>query len=281
MSSFGTVRTFLKLGTCSETLCHVLNREFDHPLEPEEHASLPFAGGIMQHGYQCGLIWGAVLAAGAQAHRLYGAGPQAEAKAIIAADRLVESFRDRNGNVNCVEITDLDKSSSNMQMFMYFLVKGGSIGCFRRAASYANIAHNEISAAFAEEDIDAPCHPVSCAAELARRMGASDMQSAMVAGFAGGVGLSGGACGALGAAIWMIGLNSIENGAEKVELESPGAEAAIERFLKCTDYEFECAKIVGRMFENVGAHADYLAGGGCSQVIDALAAGQTHRPSSV
>jgi len=26
---------------------------------------MPLAGGIMQHGYQCGMIWGATLGAGA------------------------------------------------------------------------------------------------------------------------------------------------------------------------------------------------------------------------
>lgn len=46
---------------------------------------MPFAGGIMQRGYQCGMIWGAALAAGAEAHRLHGPGPQAETAAIMAA----------------------------------------------------------------------------------------------------------------------------------------------------------------------------------------------------
>ncbi len=121
ISAIGTVRTFLKEGTCSETLTSVLDRAFDHPLKPEERASLPFAGGIMQHGYQCGMLWGATLAAGAQAYRLFGPGPQAEAMAIIAAQRLVESFRALNNNINCLEITDIDKSSSTMQMIMFSL----------------------------------------------------------------------------------------------------------------------------------------------------------------
>ena len=73
---------------------------------------MPLAGGIMQHGYQCGMIWGATLAAGAQAYRLFGPGPQAETAAIIAAQRLVESFRTRNKHINCLEITEIDKSSS-------------------------------------------------------------------------------------------------------------------------------------------------------------------------
>jgi len=50
----------------------VLNNAFDHSLETEENAAMPLAGGIMQYGYQCGMIWGATLAAGAQAYRLLG-----------------------------------------------------------------------------------------------------------------------------------------------------------------------------------------------------------------
>ena len=60
----------------------------------------------------------------------------------------------------------------------------------------------------AEKHGDAPPAPVSCAAVLAQKMGASDLHTVMAAGFAGGIGLSGGGCGALGAAIWITGMNS-------------------------------------------------------------------------
>ena len=271
ITSIGTVGTFLNGRACSDTLMCVLDRAFDHPLKPEEIAAMPFAGGIMQHGYQCGMIWGATLAAGAQAYRLLGPGPQAETKAIIAAQRLVESFRARNNNINCLEITDLDKSSSTMQMIIYFLIKGGSIGCFRMAAKYAPAAFSEINSAFSEKQIEVPSAPVSCAAMLAQKMGVSDMHTVMAAGFAGGIGLCGGACGALGAAIWIIGMNSKERDG-KIDFKDPRALDAIDRFMKCTDFKFECSEIVGRRFENIGDHAGYLRGGGCSKIIEVLAA---------
>ena len=230
-----------------------------------------FAGGVMQHGYQCGMIWGATLAAGAQAYRLFGPGPQAETKAIVAAQRLVESFRALNNNINCLEITDIDKSSSTMQMITYFLIKGGSIGCLRMAAKYAPVAFSEINTALSERHTEAPTPPVSCAAVLAQRMGVSDMQTVMAAGFAGGIGLSGGACGALGAAIWITGMKSGKEGAGKIDYRNPRAMDTIDRFMKCTDCEFECSKIVGRRFENVDDHAGYLRDGGCSKIIEILA----------
>ncbi|MCX6834431.1 MAG: C-GCAxxG-C-C family protein [candidate division Zixibacteria bacterium] len=271
ISSIRTVGTFLAVGACSNTLFHVLNRAYNHPLLQEERAALPLAGGIMQHGYQCGMIWGATLAAGAQAYRLHGTGPQAETRAIIAAQRLVESFRARNHDINCFEITELDRSSSTMQLIMYFLIKGGTIGCFRMAAKYAPVAFNEINAALSEDNIEVPSAPISCSAMLARKMGASDEHAVMAAGFAGGIGLSGGACGALGAAIWITGLNSLKAGVDKISFKAPGALEAIDRFLKCTDYEFECSKIVGRKFESVSDHASYLCNGGCSKLIEVLA----------
>ena len=147
----------------------------------------------------------------------------AETKAIIAAQRLVESFRALNkNNMNCLEITELDQSSSTMQMITYFLIKGGTIGCFRRAAKYAHAAFREINAALSDERIETPPAPVSCSALLAQKMGASPMHTIMAAGLAGGIGLSGGACGALGAAIWIGGIDQSEgNRAERLILRIP------------------------------------------------------------
>jgi hypothetical protein len=255
----------------------VIDRAFDHPLEPEEHATAPFAGGIKQHGYQCGMVWGAALAAGAQAYQLYGSGPEAEAKAVVAAQRVVESFRTQNNAVNCIDITDIDTSSSTWQMVVYFLLKGGSIGCFRMAAKYAPLALNEVNSALSDENIEVPPAPVSCAAMLAQKLGVSDQHTVMAAGLAGGIGLCGGACGALGAAIWIMGMRlQAEPDVKNLwndETFTSGFDELMDRFLKSSDYEFECSKIVGRKFENVSDHAAYMRDGGCSKIIEALAAG--------
>jgi hypothetical protein len=233
------------------------------------------AGGLMNHGYQCGMIWGATLAAGAQSYRRHGPGPQAETEAVVAAQRLVESFRARNKHIDCSDITDVVwKPSSKRQLALdvfKFLIKGGPVGCFRMAAKYAPVAFSEINSALLETHIEAPSAPVSCASMLAQKMGLSEMHAVMAAGFAGGIGLCGGACGALGAAIWIIGMNSIKERKGKVVYKNPTALEAIDRFLKSSDYELECSEIVGRKFENVGDHAGYLRDGGCSELIEVLA----------
>jgi hypothetical protein len=251
-------------------LLRVLNRAFDQPMEVEERAAAPLAGGLMQ-GYQCGMIWGATLAAGAQAYRIHGQGPQAEAGAISAAQRIVASYRAQNKATDCLEITEIDMASPTKRMIAHFFMIGGPVKCLSIAARYAPLALSQINAAFSEDPIEAPPAPVSCSALLAHKMGASDLHTVMAAGLAGGIGLSGGACGALGAAIWIIGMNRLKAGAGQAEFGAPYARDAIDKFIKCADYEFECSKIVGRKFESIGDHAGYLRGGGCSKIIEMLA----------
>jgi Putative redox-active protein (C_GCAxxG_C_C) len=240
-------------------------------MELEQRAAAPLAGGLMR-GYQCGMIWGAALAGGAQATRILGNGPQAEAGAIITAQRIVDSFRAQNKAIDCSEITGIDISAPKPQAILWFLAKTAARGtCFGMAARYAKVAFRVINATSSEMHIEALPAPVSCSAMLAQRMGASDLHTVMAAGLAGGIGLSGGACGALGAAMWIIGMKTIKEGADKIGLVPPAALDAIERFANCTSNEFECSKIVGRQFESVSEHASYLRAGGCAKIIEALA----------
>ena len=248
----------------------VVDDSFDHPLTPEEQAAAPLAGGILNHGYQCGMLWGAALAAGAEAHQRLGAGPQAETAALLTTQNLVEKFKARTGDkINCIDIIELNMQDTSGAM--KFILKGGPIGCFRVIASYAPEVFTEIDSTLSDDtNILAP--PLSCAAKLANAMGASDEHAAMVAGFAGGIGLSGGACGALGAAIWLTALNSSEEWAMELGSTNPEGQEVIDRFVEASDYEFECCAIVGRKFENIGDHAGYLRAGGCAEIIEALAA---------
>jgi len=248
----------------------VLNEGFDKRKQLEEKGSAPLAGGIMQYGYQCGMIWGAVLAAGARAYELFGPGTEAETKAVLAAQKLVETFQTCTGEINCYEITNINNSSSVMKMLYVFLIKGKTLSCMHLTGKYAPKAFNVINAVFSEKDIKLPSPPVSCAAILARKMGVSEKHVVMAAGLAGGIGLCGGGCGALGTAIWIM---TMDKGLDsKLEFKDPKALEIIEKaFLPNSDYEFECSKIVGRKFVNIEDHTCFLREGGCSKIIEALA----------
>lgn len=274
ISKWRTVRTFLKVGTCSEALINVLDRAYGDPLLLEEKAAMPFAGGIVQHGYQCGLLWGAALAAGARAFRLFGSGAEAETRALEAARRIVASMMSGYGEIDCMELTGTDWRKS--ATVVKYIIKGGTIKCFSMAGNFARIAQGAIDAAFSDEPREAPPLPVSCASALVLKKGASERHRIMAAGLAGGIGLSGDACGALGAAIWIDGMNRIRAGEKKITYKDAGSLAVIEAFLKASDYRFECSEIVGRTFETIDDHARFVREGGCSRIIEALAASSSH-----
>jgi len=234
---------------------------------------MPLAGGIAGMGFQCGQLWGAVLATGAQAFRHYGPGAQAEAAAVIASHRLVESFRTHYKSIDCSDVTQMDWKNAKTRQIVGYLLKGGPIRCFSMTAGYARIAFNEINVAFSNNQYTNPFQevttPASCAAMLARKMGTSEIQAIMAAGFAGGIGLSGGACGALAAVIWILAMNDLGGG--MIDFNDPAITDTIDRFVESTDFQFECAEIVGRRFLNIEDHASYLHAGGCSKVLGALA----------
>jgi hypothetical protein len=75
---------FRSCGTCSQTFAHLLNREFGHPDKVHEKAIDPLAGGILRHGHQCGMLWGAALAVGAEAYRKTASTEEAQALALSA-----------------------------------------------------------------------------------------------------------------------------------------------------------------------------------------------------
>ncbi len=274
ISALRTARTFLREGTCSETLMIALDRAYGHPMNTEEQASAPLAGGLVQYGYQCGMLWGATLAAGAEAYRVYAPGPKAETAAVRAAQRLASSLAGRYKSINCLEITDLNWKKIQPLKILKFFAKGGPIGCITMAAKYAPLAFDEINTAFSERPVKAPSPPGSCAAIMAQKMGASEMHTVMAAGFAGGIGLSGGGCGALGAAVWIIGMNGRREKASNKVINSR-LNDTMDKFLRGTDFKIECSEIVGRKFENIEDHAVYLRDGGCSKIIELLSTKQS------
>ncbi|MBN1191031.1 MAG: C_GCAxxG_C_C family protein [Dehalococcoidales bacterium] len=247
----------------------VLDHAYDHPLEAEEHTSGPLAGGLML-GYQCGMLWGSALAAGAQAYRLLGSGTQAQFGAVTAAQKIVESFRRRTGDkTDCFEIAGISSFKEKRQILKYF-TSGGMVNCLGMAAGYPPEAFDAINSSLCGLSAEVPFPPLSCSAVLAQKTGMSEMHTIMAAGFAGGIGLSGGACGALGTAIWAIGIKGLRKG-ESRKITSSKINDIIERFSNGAGSRYRCREITGREFKDIKDHADYLRSGGCSTIIDLLA----------
>jgi len=223
----------------------------------------------MRQGHQCGMAWGAALAVGAECARRIPDRGQATGAAIAATQRVVASFSETAGSLDCREITGTD-FLKKLDMLKYMLFRARN--CFALAEKWAPEAIRSATEGLSAARDDPPPSAASCASEVARRMGATDAQAVAVAGFAGGLGLSGHGCGALGAAIWLNTLAWFERpeGSRKSAHENPSAARALETFQRVSP-ETRCDRIVGRRFETVAEHTEYVRGGGCARVIEALA----------
>jgi hypothetical protein len=243
-----TKRVFMKKGTCSRAFFYILNREFGHPLENEERAADPLAGGILQQGYQCGMLWGASMAVGAEAFRRFTDRDRAIGMAIKATQYIMKSFINRTNTADCLEITNCEWLSK-FSIAKYFF-SGKFWSCFKLAEKWAPEAIQSATEGLSLDQIDLPKQPISCALEVVRKMGASDEEMVMVAGFAGGLGLSGNGCGALSAAIWMNTLARVKEQSYKSSLSDPIAERILKTFYEATGYEMDCHKIAGKCFRD-------------------------------
>ncbi len=264
-----TKRVFLKKGTCSRAFFFILDREFGFPLEEEERAIDPLAGGIMQQGYQCGMLWGASMAVGAEAHRRNDDPGQAIAITIAATQNIMDSFLKRAKSIECEEITQCDFSSK--ASFAKFFFTGGVFSCFVLAGKWAPEAIESATEGLSARHLDFVEPPRSCASEVVREMGASEEEMAMVAGFAGGLGLSGNGCGALAAAIWMTTLIWNREHPGKTSMKNPATEKLLKAFYDETDYEMLCENICGTCFKTIDDHTVFVNNGGCKKLISVLA----------
>ncbi|MBT8223038.1 MAG: C-GCAxxG-C-C family protein [Eudoraea sp.] len=266
---------FKQCGACSHTFAHILNREFGHPDELAELALNPLAGGIMNQSQQCGMIWGAALAVGAEAYRRHRDKDLAMAVAITATKELVSSFEKQAETVNCEEI--LGYNLSNVLGIARLMVSNTLRGmenskCFALAEAWAPEAIQSAKEGLDQTNITLTEKPASCASEVVRKMGGSEEEILMVAGFAGGLGLSGNACGALSAAIWMQTLLWCRKNPGKIPpyFKNKPAKRILKTFKKLTGAELLCEKITGEKFESIDSHTTYLKNGGCESLVDGL-----------
>lgn len=269
-----TKKVFRECGTCSRTFFHILDREFGHPQDREECAADLLAGGLRNTGHQCGMIWGAVLATGAESFWRHPDRDHAIAVALTASEHILESFATTAGDVDCREITGCDLNSVlGMASFGTKTILTGMEKslCFTLAETWAPEAVRA-----AEQGLSRmPAYvlpPLCCATEVARKMGAHEKEMVTVAGLSGGIGLSGNACGALGAAIWMKTLAWCRDhpGKNPPYFFNRDINRIMNAFSAATGGEILCHRICNQRFGSIDEHTEFVKNGGCSMLIDVL-----------
>jgi hypothetical protein len=268
-------KVFMKKGACSHTGYFVLNREFGFNKPNEERASDLLAGGLANKGYQCGMLWGCALSTGAQCYRQCSNLDNATSIAISTTQKIISSFEQKTGTPNCKEITHCNFSSPfGLVKYLIINVPRGLTNsvCFNVAEQWlpeaARLAQNEIT----KEQKNPTDNAISCASQVVKLLGGNDEEAATVAGFAGGLGLSGNACGALAATVWFGLLSWCRGNPGKMPsyFNNKIVKRILKNFFKVTGNKILCEDICGRTFKTVDEHTEFVKKGGCVEVINAL-----------
>ena len=262
-------KVFWKKGTCSRSFAYLLNREFGHPSDPEERAADPLAGGILQEGHQCGMLWGSALAVGAEALRRSDDPNKAVGLAMHTSKKLVDSFKDQTSTIQCREITNCNFKSR--WSYMKYMFSGKFLGCFRLAENWAPEASQSAFDGLSKNVNELPDKPISCASKVINEMGGNVEEMVMVSGFAGGLGLSGNACGALSAAVWKRSLEWNKDNPGKSTFFNQKAKQVLESFQNTMGSKIQCSEICGQTFHSIEEHSEYIRKGGCKELIETLA----------
>lgn len=266
--------TFKECMTCSRTYCHLINEHFNDEHDAIEKACDPLAGGIMNQGHQCGMLWGASLALGKKMAEAYAYPDEAIPKVVYLTERIMESFEETAGTTICNDIIEIDISKTSG--LLKFIVKTTFQGnkknrCFALAEDWYPEAIETIAIAMGD-DIPEIKNAETCTSRLMFEMGGSPEDEIMVAGWGGGIGLSGHGCGALATAIWKVTKQWCDKhpGKNPPYFNNRPAKNLLKSFKELTGGTLVCKEICGRSFDGLEEHMEYIEKGGCDKLISLL-----------
>ena len=264
-----TKRLFLKKRSCAKTLFYIVNKEFGHHFELEERAVELLSKGILLPGHQCGLVWGAALAVGVEAFSSGENDNQRIDKALNTTSQLVNSFERTTNGDNYKFI--YNKNFNQQSTISSYIFNGRLLRCLKLADRWVpkalNVANLNLRLTIDNDEDNYTC----CAMRVVEKMGGSHQESIMVAGFSGGLGLSGNTCGALAATVWYKGLQWLKEHPEEKHYPIAYSQKTVKDFLKISQGEHLCPYLSGKHFNTLDDHSKFIHEGGCNKLIELLA----------
>ena len=280
---------WLRCISCSETSVTLVNRDAGVEAPLFEQALHLFSGGFMHQGQACGHLWGATLSAGLRATESFSGTDVRSAAALDATRRLIAALPEDGWAFTCWQNTGFDFTLLSGRL--NYLKSEKPKACGRKALAWASKANNVIDTAIANFDSEAiaiPCAncAVNCMSKVAPVTGLGNRDSSIVAGFAGGLGLTGNVCGALSVGVFALSVRYYRD--RNPESRDPKFRAAVQelnlvpfglrklpyRLLRDFTARFQtksCEDIVGRVFDDIEDHSRFVANGGCQEVVQFVA----------
>ena len=134
----------------------------------------------------------------------------------LSPRRVFNTASKRARSLNCREIIGFDLSkNTGMLKYMLKYIFLFDRKCVNLANRWIPEAIQSVVINIYSKNYESGKNVANCASEMAKQMGASDEEIVMASGFAGGFGLTGNACGALSAAVWLNNLSWCKKHPEK------------------------------------------------------------------
>lgn len=267
---------------CSEASVTIQNRGFGIDEPAYEQAIHAFSGGFMHQGHACGILTGAVLAAGFAARARFGDDEISTGAALHAAIQLAKAFPEITSSVNCREMIEMPLIK--LSDVLRYVQQGKGRKCGRIHLEWAPQVQKMIDASlgeFGDRQQSGSC--ANCAVQTLRELGpAVGMKmtdTALVAGFAGGVGLCGNVCGALAVGVFAMSAgHQLSRGQKKrdsrirglvEELTGSNYRGAATRLRRDFIRQFGsdlCVDIIEQRFRDVEDHSMFMEQDGCEKV---------------
>ena len=270
---------WLRCVACSEASMTTQMRGFGFEEPVYEQAIHAFSGGFMHQGHASGLLTGAVLAAGFVAQKRFKDDKSRSGAILHTAVQLAREFPEYSGFINCREITEKDLTKIGGRLSYYR--EGLGKMCGRLHLRWAPHAQELIEKSLMEYEPKGSCS--NCAVRTMQNLesttGLKTGTPTLMAGFAGGVGLSGNVCAALSAGVYAM-TTSYQIGRRKKKRDSQfrgSIEELIGKNYRGTLTSFRlkfteqfgsvlCLDIIDRHFKDVEDHARFVDQGVCENV---------------
>jgi hypothetical protein len=270
---------WLRCVACSEASMTTQMRGFGFEETVYEQAIHAFSGGFMHQGHASGLLTGAVLAAGFVAQKRFKDDKSKSCAILHTAVELTKEFPGYSGFINCRDITEKDLTKLGGRISYYR--EGLGKMCGRLHLKWAPHAQELIEKSMIKYEPKSSCS--NCAVRTMQELGSSTKlatwEPTLMAGFAGGIGLSGNVCAALASGVYAMTTN-YQIGRKKKkrdsqfrgsieELTGKNYRGILTNLLhNFTEYfgSILCFDIINQHFKNVEEHASFVDQGGCENV---------------
>lgn len=276
-------KEFLDRFSCSEAMLTILNNAEGKTHKIYEEAADPLNGGFLaEMDGLCGVLWGGVLASGIRASERISDPVKAADKAMEAAKAIFETYRTSGDPEDCSDITKLHQWN-----LMKFMTGGNMEICQGHMIEFAPRFHNKINEVLQTSSTKEKKER-NCAMEAYERavkaLGLKEYTDpVIVAGFAGGIAMTGNVCGALAATIYALAIkyfverNKPKHSKFRSTLQGMNIGNGWIKPMQVVSSSFrsdvkgkKCSEITGRTFKSSEELTKFLNDGNCDSIFDKL-----------